>query len=142
MTAIITEARNTPKVAASQDCFLSKLRSAAINEPVHAPVPGRGMPTNRSNPQKDALRIFSLFLPVAFYTYSGVLGRQFAAVNVSLFFLADFLYFWLESRFLRKEKPESEGENVLAVMVFFLWVFAFGLFSFFPPELGIFQVPQ
>ena len=89
-----------------------------------------------------AVSLAMLFLPVAFYTYSGVIGQRFVAVDISLFFLADFLYFWLESRFLRKEKPESEGENVLAVMVFFLWVFAFGLFSFFPPELGIFQVPQ
>ena len=89
-----------------------------------------------------AVSLAMIFLPAAFYTYSGIVGRRFSAVDISLFFVADLLYFWLVRRFSAKDRPESEGENVLAVMVFFLWVFAFGVFTFFPPDLGIFQNPQ
>ena len=35
--------------------------SAAINAPVHAPVPGRGIATNKYNPKFLYLNIFSLF---------------------------------------------------------------------------------
>ena len=92
-------------------------------------------------PRVWALSSSLLFIPVAYYTYSGVIGRRYAFVDIGLYFAAAALYFWLAHRFSLSEKEESEGENVLAAIVFLVWLFAFVAFTFFTPNLGIFWEP-
>lgn len=92
-------------------------------------------------PRVWALSLSLLFIPVAHYTYSGVVGRRYSWVDIGIYFGSVALYFWLVHRFSSKEKEESEGENVLSVIVFLVWLFAFVLFTFFPPNLGIFWEP-
>ena len=88
-----------------------------------------------------ALCIGLFFIPIAFYTYSGVIGRRFAWADIGIFFVADYLYFRLAKGFGEDPKEESEGENILSAIVFLVWLFAFFVFTFFPPALGIFQNP-
>ncbi len=88
-----------------------------------------------------ALNLALCFIPVAHYTYSGILGRRLDWVDIGLFFVADALYFVLAERFISKKKEEDEGENILAVIAFFLWMFAFFLFTFLTPSLALFQNP-
>lgn len=92
-------------------------------------------------PRVWALSLALLFIPVAHYTYSGIVGQRYSWVDVGIYFGATALYFWLQRRFSSKEKDESEGENILAAIVFLVWMFAFFVFSFFPPDLGIFWEP-
>ena len=40
-----------PSIIAINDFFLFKLSSTASPAPVHAPVPGRGIPTNNTRPK-------------------------------------------------------------------------------------------
>lgn len=88
-----------------------------------------------------ALSLALLFIPVAYYTYSGVIGQRYAWVDIGLYFVADALYFWLQRRMVSSEKEESEGENILSAVVFLVWMFAFFAFTFWTPNLGIFQEP-
>ncbi len=88
-----------------------------------------------------ALNASLCFIPVAHYTYSGILGRRFDWVDISLFFVAVGLYFFLTEHFLKQKKEEDEGENILAVITFFLWLFAFFVFTFLTPDLAFFQNP-
>lgn len=88
-----------------------------------------------------ALNLALLFIPVAYYTYSGIIGQRYSWVDIGIFFIADALYFWLTKRFLSKERDEDEGENILAVIAFFLWMFAFFVFTFLTPDLGLFRNP-
>lgn len=92
-------------------------------------------------PRVWALSLALLFIPVAHYTYSGIVGQRYSWVDVGIYFGATALYFWLQRRFSSKEKDESEGENILAAIVFLVWMFAFFVFSFFSPDLGIFWEP-
>lgn len=92
-------------------------------------------------PRVWALSLSLLFIPVAHYTYSGIVGRRYSWADISLFFVADLLYFILAHRFSSKKKEESEGENLLAIVVFLIWMFSFFLFTFFPPALALFQEP-
>ena len=48
---IIIPANKTPSEIKINDFFLSRLSNTASNVPVHAPVPGNGMPTNSNNPK-------------------------------------------------------------------------------------------
>ncbi len=88
-----------------------------------------------------ALSLALLFIPVAHYTYSGIVGQRYAWVDLGIFFGADLLYFLLAAKFSSGKKDEDEGENLLSVMVFLVWMFAFFLFTFLPPDLGIFWSP-
>ena len=47
---------------ASKAFFLSISSIPATIAPVHAPVPGSGMPTNKTSPQKPYFSIEDLFL--------------------------------------------------------------------------------
>lgn len=78
-------------------------------------------------------------IPVLFYTYSGILGFHAAAIDIGIFYLSVLLTFltahWLSSR-----------ENVRiflppALLLLCLFGVSFVVFTFFPPELGIFQDP-
>jgi hypothetical protein len=80
-------------------------------------------------------------IPVLYYTYSGIVGQRFAAVDIGIYFVSAALYFYLVSRFSRKNKEAGEGDTLLALSAFLILLFAFWLFSFFPPDLGIFWAP-
>ncbi|MBO5247700.1 MAG: hypothetical protein J6B54_00170 [Clostridia bacterium] len=88
-----------------------------------------------------ALSLALLFIPVAHYTYSGIVGQRFAWVDIGIYFVAAAVYFLLQRRFSAREKEESEGENILAAVVFLVWMFSFFAFTFLPPNLAIFQAP-
>ena len=48
---MIILAINTPSTIAKKDFFLSISRTDAIKQPVKAPVPGNGIPTNKVKPK-------------------------------------------------------------------------------------------
>ena len=54
---IIINASNIPRNIARLDFFKSILNTDATSEPVQAPVPGSGIPTNNTKPQKPYLSI-------------------------------------------------------------------------------------
>ena len=80
-------------------------------------------------------------IPVLFYTYSGIVGQRFAAVDIGIYFLSVALYFYLVSLFSRKKKEYGEGDTLLALLTFLVLLFAFWIFTFYPPDLGIFWAP-
>lgn len=80
-------------------------------------------------------------IPLLHYTYSGVIGQRFSAVDISIYFVADALYFWLVHRFSRNKKTDCEGETLLSLLIFLMILFAFAAFTFYPPDLGIFWEP-
>ena len=61
---MITVAIIRPQKIAIEDFLISTSRRDAISEPVHAPVPGSGIPTNSKSPRNSYLLIWSL-LPIA-----------------------------------------------------------------------------
>ena len=56
------DAINTPAIAAKKDFFLSISSTLAIKQPVQAPVPGRGIPTNSINPKYPYFSIVLLMV--------------------------------------------------------------------------------
>ena len=61
---MMTPARRTPSMTATTVDLKSMSRILAARVPVHAPVPGRGIPTNNKSATKSPLPAFSVsFLP-------------------------------------------------------------------------------
>ena len=58
---IMIPAHKTPNAIIGNDFFICKSINAAINAPVHAPVPGNGMATNIGKPSIWYLLILSDF---------------------------------------------------------------------------------
>lgn len=95
------------------------------------------------NPLPVALSIGALaglaLIPILFYTYTGVLGFSVMAIDIAIFYisvLGAFLVGW----FL-KDKRSLADHRALALICLVIPAILFFIFSFYPPEIGLFQKP-
>lgn len=79
-----------------------------------------------------------LSITVGFYTYTGIIGRNFFIIDILLFCLGSALSAWipyyLAERFFC-------GNRFAAFLFWILFAAAFAVFTFYPPALGIFISP-
>lgn len=79
-------------------------------------------------------------IPVLFYTYNGVIGKSPDWLNIAIFFISAAVAYVYEARLLYKneivcKKPKLAITTLIAIAALF------AVFTFFPPELGIFKDP-
>lgn len=85
--------------------------------------------------------LFGLVLiPTLYYTYTGALGIHLTWVDISIFYISAAAAYFLETRLLLPEHRRA-CPSVLAAALVVSLAFVFLLFTFFPPELPIFQDP-
>lgn len=79
-----------------------------------------------------------LFTVVFFYTYTGILGTNFASLNI-----ATFLFSVLLGEFLAYKIMFSDFlcNNNIAIIVLIILFFCFIIFTYFPPQIGLFKNP-
>jgi len=97
-------------------------------------------------PNLPAVRAVSLLagtlaIPTLYYTYTGALGFRVIWVDISIFYLAAALVFWLDSRLLRTGRPAAVWAQVLGIVVLWAVVFAFVWCTFRPVRLPLWQDP-
>lgn len=80
-----------------------------------------------------------LFIPVFFYTYSGILGRNYLVLDIITFFLAVFIAYYVDYKVLQKESPEFGRLSLLLLLGLMLCFF---IFTIFPPSIGLFLPPS
>ena len=81
----------------------------------------------------------TLSVPVLFYTYSGILGRNIAWADIAIFFISVFLVFrctWI----LQNSERIYEKRTIIYILTVLFLIFFF-LFSFLPPDIGLFSNP-
>ena len=76
-----------------------------------------------------------IFTVIAFYTYSGILGRNYAFIDISLFFIAVILGQVVAYKKLKSEKKCNEQ---IALRILILIFILFVLFTFVKPRIGLF----
>ena len=81
-----------------------------------------------------------MFTVVFFYTYSGILGRNIAAIDIGTFFIATILG-EITSYKLIINKPKI-GNNILALIILAILIGCFILFTYITPQIGIFKEPN
>lgn len=79
-----------------------------------------------------------LFIVVFFYTYSGILGTNFASINILIFILAAIIG---EVYSYKKINNNIECSKLISIIVLILLTFSFITFTFKPPHLGVFKDP-
>lgn len=96
-------------------------------------------PTALSCANAGAVLIGTFLIPTFFYTYSGILGTHYAVLDIAIFYISVILAFVI--RYLLTQKRISKmhcrwlSAAVLLILVCFL------IFTFSPPDLGIFRIP-
>ncbi len=81
-----------------------------------------------------------ILIPVIFYTYNGAIGKSPDWLNIAIFFVTAAIAYLYETRLFKRETLHCRSKKgaILALCVIAL---LFGLFTFFPPALGIFADP-
>ena len=82
-----------------------------------------------------------ILIPVLFYTYTGVLGRDVLWVDVAIFRLSALAAFVLDWRLLRRGRWNRSWQQVLGLLVLWGLAFLFVYLTFHPPGLALWQDP-
>ena len=79
---------------------------------------------------------------ISFYTYVGILGRNFLLFDILTFLLGMYTAFSFSYKSLKSgDKYNSNILRKVSVALIFLLIFAFGIFTFYPPQIGLFDDP-
>lgn len=80
-----------------------------------------------------------LLIPVIFYTYTGILGRNYLIFDLSTFILSTILAFYLVYRL--SLSCRLQNLSVLLKLLICIFIAAFILFTYKPPNIGLFAKP-
>lgn len=78
------------------------------------------------------------FIIIFFYTYSGIIGKNFPILDISSFIIAIFLE---EIYTYKKIKTPSNTNNIMAIKILITLSICFIVFTFFPPKINLFKDP-
>ncbi len=79
-------------------------------------------------------------IPVVFYTYRGLLGKNVDWFNILIFFLSAAAVFLYETRAFKKEKDKPCPARLSFILLCVIMVLFF-IFTFRTPEIGLFLDP-
>lgn len=83
--------------------------------------------------------IFAIsFTIIFFYTYTGIIGTNFAIIDIGSFFVAVIL-----GQYVAYQKMQSKFScnNVIPIIILLILYLSFLIFTFFPPRIGLFKDP-
>ena len=79
-------------------------------------------------------------IPVAYYTYTGILGINADWFNITIFFLAAGAVYWVETKLFERQSTCRIGSK-MAFALICLIVAVFTVFTFIPPYIPLFEDP-
>ena len=84
------------------------------------------------------LFIMPLVITIGWYIYAPILGRSYYPVDLFLFYLAVFLGQWASYKLLTRA-PLEKKYTQYAIGVFIVMFAAFSIFTFYPPNIFLFE---
>lgn len=78
------------------------------------------------------------FIVVFFYTYTGIIGTNFAIVDIGSFFIAVLLGQYVA---YRKMQSTSSCNNLIPIVICLILYLCFLIFTFSPPHIALFKDP-
>mgnify|MGYP003299563675 CR=1 FL=1 len=78
------------------------------------------------------------FTVIFFYTYTGILGTNVDFLNIATFFIAVVLGEFIAYRYMLSSNPCNKKFAILTIIILIL---CFTIFTFFPPQIGLFEEP-
>ncbi len=90
--------------------------------------------------QLRSILLGQILIPVLFYTYNGAVGKSPDWINIAIFFVSAFFAYRDQTRRLKKESTSCAFPGAALAILCGIAVL-FGIFTFFPPEIGLFLDP-
>ena len=89
----------------------------------------------------QAIGIFSaiLFIVVFFYTYTGIIGRNFAIVDIATFIVSILLGEYIVYRLLISNRIYNLG--IISMFFLIILLFSFFMYTYNPPHIQLFKDP-
>ena len=81
-----------------------------------------------------------LFIPVFYYTYTGIFGKSIEFLNILSFFIGVMLAFIVDYLFIKSGRFEKNS-NTAAIICFIAVALLFVLFTLAPPFIPLFRDP-
>ena len=81
-----------------------------------------------------------VLIPIIFYTYNGVIGKSPDWLNIAIFFISAAIAYIYETRKFNEESVYCKNPR-LAFLLLCIIALLFILFTFQPPEIGVFKDP-
>lgn len=81
----------------------------------------------------------TISIPFFFYTYSGILGKHLLFLDILTFLAGLFITFYFTRKLENSKFLCTHRRTVYLLTV--LFAIAFFIFTFFPPKIGLFQIP-
>ena len=79
-----------------------------------------------------------LFIVISFYTYTGIIGTNFASINILIFILAVIIG---EIYTYKKINNDSSCSSIKSLIILIFLMLIFIVFPFKPPHIGLFKDP-
>ena len=98
---------------------------------------------SKSNANFLCARLFGiltalLFTVVFFYTYTGIIGTNFAFIDISIFFVAVVLGEFVSYKVLLSDFKCNNAVAIFSLLILFV---CFVVFTYYPPQIGLFKDP-
>ena len=78
------------------------------------------------------------FTIIFFYTYTGIIGNNFAFIDISIFFVAVLLGEYITYKFLLSDFSCNKKISIIILAVLLI---CFTSFTYIPPKIGLFKDP-
>ena len=88
-----------------------------------------------------SLLLGAIFIPIFFYSYSGILGFNIVWVDISIFFMAVILSFIISNIKMNQTILPMKTDNSIWLIILLIVMLFTVIFSYFPPKLGLF-IPE
>ena len=82
-----------------------------------------------------------LFITIFFFTYTGIIGTNFAILDIGSFFVAVILSERLSYKIMEKENFSNNKTKIISIILIILLTLAFIFFTFNPPNINYFRHP-
>ncbi len=81
------------------------------------------------------------FIVVFFYTYTGIIGTNFAILDIGSFFVAVILGEYVAYKIMTNEEYKLKCNKRIAVIGLICILLCFIIFTYLPPHIGLFKDP-
>lgn len=78
------------------------------------------------------------FIIMFFYTYTGIIGKSIVFIDIASFFVSVILGEYLAYRLMLSD---FKCNNIIAIIILTIILICFVLFTYFPPNIGLFKDP-
>ena len=78
------------------------------------------------------------FITISFYTYTGILGTNFAFLNITIFYISILLG---ELTSFKKLFSNNICRKIISFAILLIILFGFVIFTYFPPKINYFKDP-